>query len=92
MAVRAHVGIDVKIIEQDEFARELVVVRRDAFAEQDQRRIAVTFLHIAQNLIVRPIFLHDVDDVLDGRGRSRPVRDGAGAGDSGIIQTRVAIR
>ena len=79
MAVGADIAVDVEIVEQDEFARQLVEIGRGVFAEEDQRRIAVALFHVAQHLIVAAIFLDDVDDVLDFGERV------------GLIQFRIAV-
>ena len=62
--------VDVEVVEQHEFARQLVMIGRDVLAEQHQRGIAVAFLHVAEHLIVGAILLDDVDDVLDRRQRA----------------------
>jgi len=36
VAVRADVGIDVEVVQQDEIARQLVMVRRDVLPKQRQ--------------------------------------------------------
>ena len=68
MAVGAHLALDIKIVEQHEFARELVVVGRDFFTEQTQARIAVALRQIAQDLVVGAVLLDDVDAILDRAG------------------------
>src|SRR3989442_14565519 len=40
VAVGADVGVDVEIVEQHELSRQLVKIRRDALAEQNQQRSA----------------------------------------------------
>ena len=76
------VGADVRVIEEAVEAAEprdeRVLVRRDGRAEHHERRIAVGARDVAQHLIVRPVFLDDVDDVFE-----RAVR-----ADHGIVTQR----
>ncbi len=71
MPVRAHIRVDVKIVEQHKLARQLVMIRRGILIEQRQRRIAISLPELPQHLIVSAIFLDDVNHVLD---RRRPAR------------------
>ena len=59
----------VKVVEQHELAGlRLVEIRRDLGAEDRQLcGIAISFLHVAKNLIVGAILLDDVDHMLDRR-------------------------
>ena len=68
MAVGADIGADIEVVEQHEVIGDLVMIGRDVLAEEHQRRVAIALLDIAENLVVGAVFLHDVDDVLDGRG------------------------
>ena len=43
------------------------MIRRNALAEDRQRRVAAALRQIAEHLIVRAVLLHDVEDVLDRR-------------------------
>ena len=74
VAVGAHVGVDIEIIEQHEFTGQLVMVGSDLLAEQNQRWIAVALADVAQHLIVCSVFLDDVNDVLDRRWFTGPHR------------------
>src|SRR5688572_10742505 len=65
MAVRAENDGAIGVIEQHELAHHFVLVRRDAFLEDAERRIAVTFLDVAEDLIVSTVFLDDIDNVLE---------------------------
>src|SRR5439155_15386122 len=46
VTVRAHFALDVKIIEQYELARELVVIGRDFFPEQAKGRVAIALRNV----------------------------------------------
>ena len=91
MAVGADIAVDVEIVEQDEFARQLVEIGREVLAEEDQRRVAVAFFHVAQHLIVAAILLDDVDDVLDvgERARAGPVSHRGRASWRGCVAVKV---
>ncbi len=67
VAVGADVGVDVKIVEEDKLARQLVMIRSGVFVEQIQGRIAIALADLSQHLIVGAVFLDDVNDVLDRR-------------------------
>src|SRR5215213_10538382 len=60
------------------------MIRRDLIAEEAERRIAVSFTEIAEDLVERAVFLDDVDDVLDGRRVADFARDGI-AGERGRV-------
>jgi hypothetical protein len=60
MSVGADVGVDIKIVEENEFPRQLVMIRAGFLVEQAQGRIAGAFSDLAQHLIVAAIFFHDV--------------------------------
>ena len=70
MAICAHIRIYVEIIQQDKIARQLMVVRGHILPKQDQRCVAITFLHVPQNLIVSPVLFHNVQHVLNGATRT----------------------
>jgi len=78
MAVGAEDAGAIDVVEQDELAHYLVLVRRDLGAEDAQRRIAVALGDIAQNLIVGPVLLDDVDHVLEHGRLAHPLGDGPG--------------
>jgi len=46
VAVGADIGVDVEVVEEHEIIGNLVVVGRDVFTEEHQRRIAVAFFLI----------------------------------------------
>src|SRR5207247_8493900 len=60
--------LDIKIVEQHELARELVVVGCDFFTEQTQPRIAVALRQVAKDLVVGAVLLDDVNAILDRAG------------------------
>ncbi len=63
--VGAQDAAAIGVVQQREFADELVLVRRDARAEGAEAGVAVAFLHVAENLVVRTVLLDDVNDVLE---------------------------
>ena len=46
-------------------AHHLVLVRSDVFAENAERRVAIAFLDVTEDLVVSPVLLDDIDDVLE---------------------------
>src|SRR5262245_56349382 len=52
-----------------------MMVRRHIGAELDEARIAIALRDIAEHLVVRAVFLDDIEDVLDGRTLRRLHRD-----------------
>ena len=69
MAVGAHVAIHVKVVEQDELARQRVLIGRDLLAEKHQVGRAIAFFHVPQHLVVGPVLLDDIDHVADRGAR-----------------------
>ena len=67
MAVRAENAGAIGVIEQHELAHHLVLVRRDALAEDAERGVAVAFLDVTEDLVVGAVFLDDVEDVFEDR-------------------------
>ena len=65
----------VEVVDQGELPDQRVLVRRDLFAELHQRRVAVAPDVVAEDLVVGPVLLDDVDDVLDRRRLADVVRD-----------------
>src|ERR1700730_2111678 len=63
--IRADITGTVEIVEIDKLLGDLVEIRCGRFAEQSEGRIAVATIKISQNLIIRPILLHDIDDMLN---------------------------
>src|SRR6516225_2991032 len=67
-AIHRAVPRVVEVIEGHKIPSHSMEAGCNAFAEESQRRIAVrTIPQIAENLIERAVFLHDVDDMLDFR-------------------------
>src|SRR5262249_12975145 len=75
VAVGRDFGVDVEVVEQYEFARQRMLIRRRFLSEKAKARIAVAFFHIAQHLIVSAILLDHVDHVFDRRGGADAKRD-----------------
>src|SRR5207244_3097052 len=65
VAVGADFALDVKVVQQDELPRQLVVVGGDIFAEQTKTRVAIALRQVAKNLVVGAVFLDDVNAVFD---------------------------
>jgi len=72
--VGAIAAIGIEVVEQHEFTCQLALIGNDLVAEQVDGRISVTFLQIAEHLIVRAVLLDDVHHVFDRGGIAR--RDG----------------
>ena len=67
MAVVADFGVDVEVVEHAELTGQRVRVGRDLLAEEDERRIGVAAIEIAEYLIERAVLANDVEHVLDRR-------------------------
>jgi hypothetical protein len=52
-----------------------VLVRRHVLAVLLQRRVAVAFGDVTEELVVGPVVLDDQEDVLDRRRVAEPLRD-----------------
>ena len=76
VSVRAQNAAAVEIVQQHKLLGQRVVVGRNFPAKMDQAAVAVSLRHVAQNLVVRPIFFDDVDDVFEDRTLTRPCRNG----------------
>ena len=87
VAVDADFTVGVEIIEEDVVAGELVVVRRDLFAEDRETRVAVAdgfaggIPQVAEDLVVGAVFLDDVEDVFNRARIADFGRNDAVAGD-----------
>ena len=75
MSIRTQNSIAVGIIEQHEVAHQLVLIRRNAFSENAERRIAVAALVIPEHLIVSAVFFDDIHDVLEDARLADALRD-----------------
>ena len=74
VAIGADFALDVEVVEENELPGEGMMVRRHPFREQAERWVAVPLRHVAEDLIVGPVLLDDVDDVLNrarGAGEER---------------------
>ena len=78
VAVGAQNAAAVGVVEKSELADELVLVGGDLLAEDAQGGIAVPRGDVAQDLVVGPVLLDDVDDVLENARLSDPLGDGPG--------------
>ncbi|MEJ7654537.1 MAG: hypothetical protein WKH64_15020 [Chloroflexia bacterium] len=68
VAVCGESAAHVRVVEERELPRELVVVRRDLAAEHRKARVALAAWLVPEKLIVRAVLLDDVEDVLDSGG------------------------
>ncbi len=91
-AVIADFGGVIEVIERDEVARQVVLIRRERLAKLSQSRIAVADLQVAQDLVVGPVFLDDEDHVLDALPHSRHDRGVVGAHGVGEAVVRGHLR
>ena len=82
VAIGAHLTIGVEIVEQHKFAGERVGVGRDLFRKDTQPRITFALEHVAENLVVGPIFPDDVDHIFNRRRIADRGRDRAAGGPS----------
>jgi hypothetical protein len=57
----------VEIIEEHKRIGQPVLVRGDVVAEHDERGVAISLFHVAEDLIVRAVLFHHVDHMLDER-------------------------
>ena len=78
MSVAAISTGGIEVVEKDELIGEPVVIRCDILPEHHERGVPVSLRHIAENLIVGPVFLDDVHDMPDQRGLARPRGNGDG--------------
>src|SRR5262249_56333526 len=60
VAVGRDFGVDVEVVEQYEFARQRMLIRRRFLSEKAKALIAVASFHIAPLLILSAILLDDV--------------------------------
>ena len=83
VAVVAHLGVHVEVVEQHELARDRVGVRRHVLAEERQVRVAVALGHVPEHLVVGAVLADHVEDVLDRRGLADAPRDRRALGAAG---------
>src|SRR5882757_8991198 len=53
------------VVASANMCNDLVDTGGGCFAEQSEGGIAIATIKISQNLIIRPVLLHDVDDMLN---------------------------
>ena len=74
VTIDRYFAIAIEVVEQHVIAGKLVLVWRDVFAEHADLRLAITqrfsagVFQVAEHLIVRTIFLDDVEHMLDRAG------------------------
>src|SRR5439155_18007146 len=71
VAIGADLALDIKIVEQYKLLRQLVVIGSDPLRKQAKLRVTIALRHVAEDLIVRAIFLDDINAVLDRRRIAR---------------------
>ncbi len=95
VAVAGNFAATVKIIEDAELPRQLVLVGRDLLAVHAKRRVGIAGPEVAKDLIVSPVLFDDVDHVLntvraglEGDGISSPAHEIASQGFVGGLRQR----
>ncbi len=68
MPLGRYFAVAIEVVQQDELPGQAMGVGRDFFREDAQVRIAVAFLHVAEDLVVGAVFANDVDAILDRAG------------------------
>ena len=87
MAVGADLALDVEVVEQHEFTRQGVMVGRDRLGKQAEVRVAVALLHIAEDLVISPVFL-DRRRPRNESATARPPSRGSGCPARGLRPSR----
>ena len=81
MAIGAHFGVHVKVVQEAELSRKRMVIGSNLLPEQDEGGVPVPFRHVTEDLVIGPVLFDDVDDVFDlARGHAHLVRDNVGHG------------
>src|ERR1700730_14879645 len=75
MVILAHLAITKEVVQQNESLGQRVMVGRDFASENSEPWIAIAARFVAQHLIVGPIFLDDVQHMVDRRSHSHLSRD-----------------
>ena len=75
VAIRRVCAAGIGVIEEHKFTGQGVVIRADILAEQTQLWIAIPFLHIAKERVIRLVFFDDVDDVFEDTWLADALRD-----------------
>ena len=65
--VWAHLGVHEETVKQSKALRQRVMVGRDGSRKEGERCVAVALWHVAKHLVVRTVFLDDVDHMPNGR-------------------------
>ncbi len=65
MPVPGNISAVVKIVKNPELASQPVLIGGDLLAVHYQRGVAICARQIAENLIIRPVFLNNVNHVMD---------------------------
>ena len=73
--IRTDFAFYIEIVQQDELPGELMVVGGDAFRKETKVCVAIALRHIAKYLVVRAVFLDDVNAMLDRAFVAGPRRD-----------------
>jgi hypothetical protein len=68
VAVGAHLTVNIKIIQENEFPGNGMMVRCDLFPEQYQPRITIAFRYVAKYLVVCSFSLITYNNILIGEG------------------------
>jgi len=94
MPVGAEQAGAIGVIEQHKLARQFVLIGGDSLAKNAQRRVAVALRHIAQHLVVRAVFLDDIDHMPEDARLAHPLGHGPGRlvgarGAGGLAQQRI---
>ena len=68
----------VGVVQEDEFASDLVLVRGKFFTENAKLGLAVAFGNITENLIIGAVFFDDINDMFKNRRFPCPFRNRPG--------------
>ena len=85
-AVIADFGGIAEVVQGNELQRQVMLIGRDGLSKQSQIGIAIAAPQVAQNLVVGPVFLEDVDHVLDALMHGRHDRTGGGDVGEAIVR------
>ena len=85
MSVAGDFAAAVEVVKDAELPCQCVLVRCDVLAIHDQRRVAVAWLEVSKDLIVRTVLFNDVNHVADG------IRSGAEGDTGGLRFHQVAL-
>ena len=67
MAIRADLPVYIKIIQQHKFPGESMLIGSDLLPKQYKTGVAIALGHIAQHLVIGPVFFNDIKDMFDRR-------------------------